>query len=83
MMCGLASNRRLKAVGLLGFDRWGCIVDSVADVARSSGNSPASTWRLETGDVLNAPRQIRNAAFYTRSSDSMADFRAEPYTTQP
>ena len=90
-MCGLASNRRLKAVpntqlkvGLLGFDRGLEMYCRLSCRRRSSSsNSHASTWRLETGDVLNAPRQVRNAALCTRSSDWRTDFRAEPYTTQP
>jgi len=64
-VCGLVSNRRQKPVpntllkgGLHGFDRSFqiyCIHSFWHHSLR--GSSPASTSRLATGDVLDAPRQ--------------------------
>jgi len=81
MVFGLALNRRLRPVPntllkaeLHGFDSSLEIYCRHSCRRRSSRDSSrASTCRLETGDVLNASRQVRYAAFCTRSRDSRTD----------
>ena len=77
MMCGLLSNSRgyfglntESYVGLAGFD-FSLIMYCSASLSRLklSGISLASMCRLVIGDVLNAPKHIRRAWFWTRSSD--------------
>ena len=85
---GLASNQNAKLgsnthwyVGLFGLDLSLAMYWKASFSLRSfKGSSFASTCKLGIGDVLKAPRQMRWAAFCTRSNDCKYDSLADPYT---